>query len=150
RAQDLGQPAAAAAAKVIELEETILSQGIAEAKEQVLVVGGVNVRDAPAVSVDPHGLPHGRATGAPGAGDTRANLLLPPGLQLVARAARRRAHAGDRFPGSQSFQDLVRWKSHGSEPWLRPQNSGNTRPSLREKERPLPSFRCRSSGIPRA
>src|SRR5262249_60234946 len=57
RAEDLGQPAAAAAAKVIELEEPVLSQGIAEAEEQVLVVIGVNVRDAPAGSGDPHGLP---------------------------------------------------------------------------------------------
>src|SRR5262249_40881602 len=113
-AEDLGQAAAAAAAKIVELEETVVSQGIAEAEETVVVVGGGDGRDPPVVSVELHRSPHRRAMHAPDIWDAGPNLFLPPGLELVAREARRLAHAGDQLPGSQLFQDFVWWKSHTS------------------------------------
>ena len=103
----LRQPAAGLAAEEVELPKPVLRHGVTKAEEQVLVVVGVDVRNAPVVAVDLHRAADSVLALALHRRHARGNFLLPPTVKLRPRYASRRACRGDLLatpqPGQQHF-----------------------------------------------
>src|SRR5437868_12038909 len=104
-AEDFRQTPTRLAAKEIELKEPVLRGGVAKAEKQIHVIGGVNMRNAPAAAFDGDVPDRAVYTGSktPPARRRHAPTAFarPPGAELSARQTRGGTDSRDRIAGAQ-------------------------------------------------